>query len=66
MSNVATSEYEPVAGETRYRKYFKAKGIRIRIIVMSNKLPEEYYWPNGDKVRESQFMARFIVLDLDN
>lgn len=44
MSNVATSKYDPVAGETRYRKYFKRHGERIRIIVLSNYRPEKYYW----------------------
>lgn len=44
MSNVASSRYEPVAGETRYRKYFRVEGKRVRIIVLSNYLPEKYYW----------------------
>lgn len=44
MSNVATSKFEPVAGETRYRKYFKPEGIRIRFIILSNYGPGHFYW----------------------
>jgi hypothetical protein len=44
MSNVANSEYCPVAGETRYRKYFRVNGKRIRFIILSNYMPEKYYW----------------------
>jgi len=44
MSNVATSDYEQVPGDTRYRKYWKAKGVRIRFIVLSNYHPEKYFY----------------------
>jgi len=44
MSNVARDRYEPVAGETRYQKYYRRENERIMIIVLSNYSPRHHYW----------------------
>lgn len=46
MSNVPLDEFQPVPGETRYRKYFRKSGLRIRMIFLNNYLPGHYYWDN--------------------
>lgn len=44
MSNVPASRYVPVPGETRYVRYFRLAGIRVRIIILNNYTPERIWW----------------------
>jgi len=64
MSNVALTKWQPVPGETRYKKFFKPYNKRTVTIILSNFAPGHYFWPidmpESDKeVRKAQFESRF-------